>query len=126
VEWIVAVLVVVVIVLVGACGYLFAAVEFGKKQIQYMEAHDVSENIVAAIRQTQTADQANVATVATTIAASVKSMMGMDVETVQAERYPEDYLDEVPLTVDRAVPFAEADPWMNDDLQLEPDDMVAT
>jgi hypothetical protein len=126
VEWIVAVLIVVVIVLVGACGYLYAAVEFGRKHIGYMETHDVSQNIVAAIRQTQMADQANVATVAETIAASVKSMMGMDKPEVQYEQYPADMYDEVPQP-DRAVPFAETDPYFNDDeLGLAPDDMVAT
>ena len=125
-EWIVAILVVVLIVVVGFAGYCYADAQACRRWVAYVDRTNPADAITAAIRQTQAADQAQVATVAETIGAAVKSMMGFDQQTViTTEPYPNDVFDEVP-TPQRVVPFAEMDPYFNDDLDLAPDDMVAT
>ena len=124
-ELIVAVLVILLIGSVGFGCYNYADAQAAKRQTAWVESNDPSMAIVSAIRQTQTADQQNVQTVAEVIAASVKSMMGMDQPVVVAAEYPKDVYDELPTSEDRAIPFAELDPWFNDDLELAHDDMTA-
>lgn len=126
-ELIVAVLVVVLIVVVGFAGYCYADAQACRRWVAYVDRTNPADAITAAIRQTQAADQAQVATVAETIGAAVKSMMGFDTkeDNKNVEAYPDDAFDEVPIP-QRVIPFAEMDPYFNDDLGLEPDDMVAT
>ena len=126
-ELIVAILVVMLIVSVGFGGYFYADAQACRRWVDYVDQTNPADKIVDAIKQTQRADKEQVATVAETIGQAVKSMMGFDQQSIiQSEPYPTDVYDEVPQTIDRATPFAELDPWMNDDLDLAPDDMVAT
>lgn len=100
--------------LIGATGfgsYMWADAKASRRLVEWNERTNPSTAVLDAIKQSQLQSQAFVSTISSTIAASVKSMLGMDVPTPSY-----DPIDVAPDPTEPTYkPFAELDPFMNDD-----------
>lgn len=108
--------------LIGAVGfgsYMWADAKASRRLVAWNERTNPSTVVIQAIKDTQEQSNAAVATIASTIAASVKSMMGMDREVVQYDPVPVYAPEDEPVIR----PFAEMDRFMNDDVDIQTDEM---
>lgn len=116
-EFVVGVLVLGLITAVGFGCYMWADSIGSRKLVEWNERTNPSTAVIDAIRQSQTQSQEMVATISGMLAASTRSMLGLDNTEATKPEYEEEVVDPV------AKPFAEWDPYMNDDVDLEPDTM---
>lgn len=99
--------------------YMWADAKASRRLVEWNERTNPSTAVIDAIRQTQAQSQEMVATLTSTITTSMKTMLGLDrsVESYDPLAVYEDETEPTPR------PFAETDPWMNDDFADDADVM---
>lgn len=110
---VVGVLVVGLIAASSFGSYMWAESRGSRRLVEWNERTNPSTAVIDAIRQSQTQSQEMVATISSTLAASVNSMLGLNNQVDVKPEYEEEVVEPV------AKPFAEWDPYMNDDLNID-------